>query len=69
MVVGGRREEFMRKRLEKDEILIRKWAPFPPKERDQRWGERERVEALCLLVLVFSCLGFCLRKGGVEEKQ
>lgn len=37
MVVGGRGEEFMRKRLEKDEILIRKWAPFPPKERDQRW--------------------------------
>lgn len=41
-VVGGRGEEFMRKRLEKDEILIGEWGPFPPKERDQRWRERER---------------------------
>lgn len=35
MVVGGRGEEFMRKRLEKDEILIGEWGPFPPKERER----------------------------------
>lgn len=31
-----RKEEFMRKRLEKDEILIGEWGPFPPKDREKR---------------------------------
>lgn len=45
MVVGGRGEEFMRKRLERDEILIGEWGPFPPKRERSEVGRERRLFA------------------------